>query len=140
MTAASRLIKHLRCHIPPFRSIDEIDYVNIINFFCPPSEIAPRQSCRKALAFNFVAEDGVEDILFGGQGRILEILCRQCCDTDIQAPGQALLFLCDYVLTDRYRLCVDKALVSLLERIPVEGIFKKSHRKDFRTFRKKLTK
>jgi hypothetical protein len=140
MTAAPSLIRALCLFIPPFRNIDEVDYLRVINFLCQESEVPRRKFCNDALAFVPQPEEEIDDILFVRNDGILETLCKQCCNADILDPGQPLVFLCHNVPPERYCVSVDKALVSLLGRIPVAGIFQKSHRQYFLHFRKEITK
>jgi hypothetical protein len=70
----------------------------------------------------------------------LEDLCMRCRDMDLQNSGQALVFLCHFAQPERYCICVDKALVSLFERIPIERIFKSLTAKTFETSPKSLRK
>jgi hypothetical protein len=121
-------------------SINEIDYMDMLNKLCPPRSPTPHCRWRAILAFNPVSRDGILDALFSGEGDILEAVCKRCCYINLRNPGQALVFLCHFVPTERYCLCVDKALVSLLQAIPVCGLFKTAHRQDFRNFRAETTK
>ena len=70
----------------------------------------------------------------------MEEVCELCCDIDfLRNPGQALVFLCHFVPPERYCLSMDKVLVSLLERIPVEGLFENSHSEGFKNFRSEVS-
>jgi hypothetical protein len=95
-------------------SVDEIDYLGMLDQLCPPSPTSQHESC-PTLAFNPVSRDGIEEALF--DSNIMEEMCDLCFDIDFPFlyPGQALVFLCHFVPPERYCLSMDKLLVSLLE-------------------------
>jgi hypothetical protein len=113
-------------------SIDEIDYMgSMLNQLCPPSPTSQHESC-PILAFTAVSRDGIEEALFHSD--IMEEVCDRCCDLNfpLRHPGQGLVFLCHFIPPERYCLSIDKVLVLLLERIPVEGLLENSHSEGFK--------
>jgi len=117
----------------------KIHYMDILNELYQSFFTSYCQSYMIA-KFNFISKDKIQHSLLNSLENVINALSKQHGDINLLNPEQALLFLCCLIPNEYYCLCIDKVLISLLQEISIDNLFKTTHQRHFQNFRTKINK